>query len=286
LANISLSDAQAAIHRASLKCQPKRVSCSDLLRLNSSVSMALTTGLPHLDAALKGGIPVGSISEIVGAAGVGKTQFSLMMAVRSTLPCVAGGLAGNVLYLDTEGSFSPERMLEIAKSAHPAYFSSPKELLTLSRSVFVKRITSIASLEAELQSCTSFVVAGSFKLIIVDSIAALFGVGDQVQWKDSIAVLGRVAGHLKLLADSCQLVVLVTNHITRQYQHDDIADLSSLVPALGISWAHFVNHRLVCQDDGSVRKMTLAKSALAPVMSLLYKVELSGLVEEHDEVIK
>jgi len=48
----------------------------------------LKTGLIVLDAYLRGGIPSSSITEIVGASGVGKTHFTYMLAILATLPTV------------------------------------------------------------------------------------------------------------------------------------------------------------------------------------------------------
>lgn len=47
--------------------------------------------------------------QIVGPAGVGKTQFCLQMAVQACLPKEEGGLGGTVVYIDTESAFSPKR---------------------------------------------------------------------------------------------------------------------------------------------------------------------------------
>ena len=62
-----------------------------------------------LDAALRGGVQAGGISELVGPAGVGKTQLCLMLTAFATLPRRLGWLEGTVLYFDTENKFSSER---------------------------------------------------------------------------------------------------------------------------------------------------------------------------------
>lgn len=46
-------------------------------------SLTLSTGVETVDRALRGGIAARSITEIVGPAGVGKTQFAMMLACRS-----------------------------------------------------------------------------------------------------------------------------------------------------------------------------------------------------------
>ena len=57
-----------------------------------------------------GGVPLGSITEICGAAGVGKTQMCMQLCVNVQLPEFLNGLAGQAVYIDTEGSFNTKRL--------------------------------------------------------------------------------------------------------------------------------------------------------------------------------
>lgn len=64
-----------------------------------------------------GGLSRGSLTEVVGPAGVGKSQLCLTMCACAGLPEALGGLGEGtgVLFLDTEQKFSPHRLQEIAK---------------------------------------------------------------------------------------------------------------------------------------------------------------------------
>ena len=80
----------------------------------------MPTGLHKIDRMLRGGIAPSSITEVVGAPGVGKTQFSMMMSV---IAVEQGRLAGGsdtrpygVVYIDTEGGFRIERVLQMART--------------------------------------------------------------------------------------------------------------------------------------------------------------------------
>jgi RecA/RadA recombinase len=66
-----------------------------------------------------GGVPTGSISELVGPAGAGKTQMCLTLAVAAAAPVAAGGLGGGVVFIDTEQKFSGVRLAEIARAKFP-----------------------------------------------------------------------------------------------------------------------------------------------------------------------
>lgn len=66
--------------------------------------------------AIEGGIPIGKINEICGAAGVGKTQLCMQLCVNVQIPELLGGLQGKAIYIDTEGSFVKSRLEEITRS--------------------------------------------------------------------------------------------------------------------------------------------------------------------------
>jgi DNA repair protein RadA len=68
-----------------------------------------------LDDLLEGGVEVGSLTELIGEFGAGKTQLCHQLAVMVQLPRERGGLGARVLYIDTEGTFRPERVVQIAR---------------------------------------------------------------------------------------------------------------------------------------------------------------------------
>ena len=51
-----------------------------------------------------------------GSAGVGKTQIAMQLSVNVQMPESIGGLNGQCVYIDTEGSFISKRLVEIANA--------------------------------------------------------------------------------------------------------------------------------------------------------------------------
>ena len=80
------------------------VNDDDLILLNGKIS----TGLPTLDGCLRGGIPIGSITEVVGRAGVGKTHLAQQLIVQAAM----GG--GGSIFIDAEKKLSLQRLRELA----------------------------------------------------------------------------------------------------------------------------------------------------------------------------
>merc|ERR1711991_270537 len=81
------------------------------------LSLIIIILVPELDRILGGnGILCGRLTEICGVPGIGKTQLAMQLAVDVQIPTAFGGVGGECLYIDTEGSFSPQRTYEIAKA--------------------------------------------------------------------------------------------------------------------------------------------------------------------------
>ena len=76
--------------------------------------LKIKTGSEDLDKLLYGGIETMSLTEFYGAFGSGKSQLCHTLCVNATLPIEEGGADSTSIYIDTEGTFRPERLAEIA----------------------------------------------------------------------------------------------------------------------------------------------------------------------------
>jgi DNA repair protein RadA len=73
------------------------------------------TGSEALDELLGGGLETQAITELFGEFGSGKTQIGHQMAVNVTKPVEDGGLGATTIYIDTENTFRPERIKQMAE---------------------------------------------------------------------------------------------------------------------------------------------------------------------------
>jgi DNA repair protein RadA len=86
-----------------------------LLERRSQVGY-ISTGSKSFDELLGGhGFESQSITELFGEFGSGKTQIALQMCVNVQLPKEKGGLEGNVFFIDTENTFRPDRIKQMAE---------------------------------------------------------------------------------------------------------------------------------------------------------------------------
>jgi len=75
----------------------------------------LTTGSQALDSLLGGGLETQAITEFYGEFGSGKTQIAHQLAVNVQLPVEKGGFNGSAIMIDTENTFRPERIKNMAE---------------------------------------------------------------------------------------------------------------------------------------------------------------------------
>jgi len=132
----------------------------------------VTTGSSNFDKILGGGIETCSITELFGEFRTGKTQIAHTLCVTSQLSFSSGGGQGKVIYIDTEGNFRPERIESIADR-----FGLDAEQ-TLENIVVCRVFTHEEQMEVikPIAGLLSDADQGPFRILIVDSIIALFRV--------------------------------------------------------------------------------------------------------------
>lgn len=139
----------------------------DMILERRSKVNKLTTGSKSFDDLMGGGIETQSITEFFGEFGSGKTQVCLQLAVNAQLPKSDGGLDGDVLIIDTENTFRPERIAQMAEGID----LDPREALSR---IHVAR--AFNSHHQMLLVDKAFDLAKEFpvKIIVVDSLTAHF----------------------------------------------------------------------------------------------------------------
>lgn len=78
--------------------------------------LKLTSSSKAFDMLLGGGYETQAITELFGEFGSGKTQLALQAAVNVQLPPEDGGLNGHAVIIDTENTFRPERIIQMAEA--------------------------------------------------------------------------------------------------------------------------------------------------------------------------
>ena len=99
---------------ARMHVDPGFIPALEVLEMRKNM-LKCTTSSSELDRIFGGGVETGAITELIGEFGSGKTQICFTLSVNAQLPVEEGGLGGNVCAIDTEGTFMPERVMQIAQ---------------------------------------------------------------------------------------------------------------------------------------------------------------------------
>jgi len=170
----------------------------------------ITTGSANLDNLLGGkGIETGSITEAYGAFGSGKTQLALSLAVNVQLPKEQKGAEGKAVYIDTEGTFRPERIRQIAEAMNAVTEKVLKNIL-------VARAFNSDHQILLLDKITEMIKDGEpIKLVVIDSLTAHFRAEftGRGQLADRQQKLNRYLHNLMRIAEQHNLAVFVTNQV-------------------------------------------------------------------------
>jgi len=172
---------------------------------------SLTTGSAELDNLLKGGIETGSITEVFGEFRTGKTQLCHTLCVTSQLPLEQGGTEGKAMYIDTEGTFRPERLIEIAEK----YGLDGQDVLD--NVSYARAYNSEHQLKL-LCDASAMLADSRYGLIIVDSATGLYrtdysGRGELSARQGHLAKFLRT---LSKLAAQFGIACVITNQVVAQ----------------------------------------------------------------------
>lgn len=231
----------------------------------------LRTGCTELDTLLKGGFETGGITELFGEFRTGKTQLCHTLCVTAQLPFDQGGGEGKAMYIDTEGTFRPERLVEIAAK----YGIDPTEAL---ENVSYARAYNTDHQLTLLEQAAGLMSESRYSLLVVDSATALFrtdfsGRGELAERQTKLAKFLR---RLQKLADEFGIAVVVTNQVVATV--DAMAFGPQLKPIGGNIMAHASTTRLFLRKGrGDNRVCKIYDSPCLPEGEASFSIGPTGI---------
>ena len=169
----------------------------------------ITTGSSELNRILGGGFQTGKLTEVYGPFKSGKTNLAHTIAVTIQLSRKKGGLGSAVAYIDTENTFSKEKIKRIAKR----FGLDPKKVLS---QIFHARIYSSDHQSQMIQKAETLCKTRNVRLIVVDSLMALLrteyvGIGMLARRQ---GVLNNMIHALSRVAETYNCAILLTNQVS------------------------------------------------------------------------
>lgn len=168
----------------------------------------ISTGSNNLNNLLGGGIESQAITESYGAFGSGKTQIGFQIAVMVQMPKDQGGLNGRCLWVDTENTFRPERIVQMSNGLG----IDPAAAL---RNIHVGRAYNSEHQMLLVEKAPEMIEDKNIKLIVIDSLTSHFradymGRGELAGRQQK---LNKHLHQLQRLADAYNIAIYITNQV-------------------------------------------------------------------------
>jgi DNA repair protein RadA len=213
----------------------------------------ITTGSAELNRILGGGIASGKLTEVFGPFKSGKTNLAHTIAVSVQMSRAKGGLGCTVAYIDTENTFSKEKIKRISKR----FGLDPKKILA---GIFHARIYSSDHQVQMISKAEQLCKERGVRLIILDSLMALMraefvGIGMLARRQ---SVLNNMIHALSRIAETYNCAVLLTNQVATKMMGMFSAD-----DAIGGNIvAHGCHFRLMFKTKGFSSNNSLKRRAI------------------------
>jgi len=236
--------------------------------------VTLTTGSVELDKLLEGGVETGSITEVFGEFRTGKTQICHTLCVTCQMAITDGGAEGKAIYIDTEGTFRPKRLQEIAER----FGMDPN--VALENVAYARAHNSEHQLDL-LKMAAAIMSQDRYALIVVDSATALYrtdysGRGELSERQMHMAQFLR---QLTRLAEEFGVAVLITNQVVANPDGMSFAK-DSTKPIGGNIIAHASTTRLrLRKGRGENRICTVFDSPTLPEADAQFAVGPKGICD-------
>ncbi|KAG0438868.1 DNA repair protein RAD51 like protein A [Dictyocoela muelleri] len=262
------------ILKEAAKLVPMGFTTATVIHQKRSEMLYITTGSSELDKLLNGGIESGGITEIFGEFRTGKTQICHTLAVTCQLDPESGGASGKALYIDTEGTFRPERLIPIAER----YGLDPDQVL---ENVSFARAYNTDHQSQLLIQAAAMMSENQYALLIVDSAMALYrtdfsGRGELGARQLHLARFLRM---LLRLADEFGVAVVITNQVVATV--DGAAALFCADPKKPIGgniMAHSSTTRLYLRKGrGETRICKIYDSPCLPESEAVFAITENGI---------
>ncbi|KAF2897652.1 hypothetical protein ILUMI_08519 [Ignelater luminosus] len=233
----------------------------------------ITTGSKELDRLLGGGIETGSITEIFGEFRTGKTQLCHTLAVTCQLPIDNNGGEGRCMYIDTEGTFRPERLLAVAER----YKLTGQDVLD---NIAYARAYNTDHQMKLLVQAAAMMAESRYALLIVDSATSLYRTDYSGRGELSARQmhLARFLRMLLRLADEFGVGVVITNQVVAQVDGGVMFNADPKKPIGGNIMAHASTTRLYLRKGrGETRVCKIYDSPCLPEAEAMFAINPDGI---------
>jgi len=233
----------------------------------------ISAGSYDLNKFLFGGYETDIISTLYGPGGSGKTILATLVAVSQAKK------SNKVIYMDTEGGFSTERVKQLL-------WKTPEALDDTLKNILLLKPTSFEEQELDFGKLLKHVKQGDITLIIVDSIAMLYRLelGDAIKTGEDEKIrevnrkLAAQLRQLNEIARKQNIPVIVTNQVYSEFQKSPTPQDERRTSMVGGDLLKYWSKCLIeLQNYRSKRKLILRKHRSLPEKELSFEITNAGV---------
>ena len=260
-------------------CNKARVLLEDLGVIDKSFISAtnlyqkkrdrISTGSKNFDDLLGGGLETRAVTEVYGEFGTGKTQLCHTLCIMVQQARQAGGLAGKAIYIDTENTFRPERIVSIAEARG---LDSAKSL----ENIIVAKAYNSAHQELIIEEAGPIIQDNGVRLLVVDSAVAHYRAEflGRATLSDRQQRLNKFMHILVRIAETYEVAVVVTNQIQAS---PDAYFGETVRPTGGNVIAHTSTYRIYLKRSGKNRIARMVDSPYHAEREVLFTLTDRGI---------
>ena len=229
----------------------------------SELDNKIPTGSKILDVMLDGGYEKDVITTIYGPAGSGKTVLCLLCSVNIARS------GKKVIYVDSEGGFSIERLNQICSSISQDY----KKILD---SIIFLKPTSFAEQKKSFEKLKD-IINDKIGLIVVDTIAMLYRLelGKSEEVYEINRELGKQIAYLTEIARNKLIPVLITNQV---YHDFDDKDKVNIVGGDILKYGSKCLIELQITPNNNRRLILRKHRSIAEEKEIIFKIVEGGII--------
>ncbi|CAF0830540.1 unnamed protein product [Adineta ricciae] len=249
----------------------------------------ISTYSKKIDDMLDGGIRLGVMTELCGNPGSGKSNLCTQLCVSVQVKYgINSDSTGTAIYIDTEGSFVPIRLQNMAMAADNHYRNHNQiPMDTNSVEHILKNVTYFRCMNvAELIACLIqlkqlMTPERNVKLIILDSLAhpirSIIDGDHLTRHKYTV----RIVTILQKLASEHNCAVVIVNHMIAKVESP--RNEAYCAPALGDAFGHMSQLRIQLSWKMNKRELRVLKSPHLPEMSTFFQIADDGIRDINED---
>jgi len=227
----------------------------------------ISTGSFDFNDFLNGGYEKDIITMIAGPPGSGKTNLAILTA------CSSANKGGKVIFIDTEGGFSVERVKQIIGDNYEKVL---EKILILNPTTFDEQRDCFQKLLKNLKK-------EQIDLIVIDGMAMLYRLelADEDKIKEVNFEVANQMRDLSEISRKQKIPIIITNQVYSQFIKGEYSEEEKIVNIIGGDLFQYWSKCIIeLKKNGDSRKAVLLKHRSLPIKEMSFEIRDKGIFKK------